>query len=127
MSLPSNIDVPDVDADAKINATVDRQVRVALGHRALHCDHARHRVDDARELEQQAIAHGLDYATAVLANRWIDQLRAVSPQGGQCAGLVRAHQPHIAGNIGRDDGGKFAGDPALVHRLPPDPRWIAVG
>ena len=52
---------------------------VPLGHRPLHLDRAAHRIDDARELDQQAVAGGLDDAAAVLGDLRIDQLAAHAP------------------------------------------------
>src|SRR6516162_3022924 len=58
-------DVAEVDAHAELNAAFGRHIGVALGHPLLHFDRAAYRVDDAGELDQQAVAGGLDDATAV--------------------------------------------------------------
>ena len=70
-------DVADIDADAELDAPLRRHVGVALGHPALHLDGAAHRIDDAGELDQQAVAGGLDDAAAVLGDLRIDQLAAM--------------------------------------------------
>ena len=73
---------------------------VALGHRALHFDRATHRIDDAGEFNQHAVAGGLDDAAAVLLDLVIDQLMAHRFEAFERTFLVRPHQPRIAGNIG---------------------------
>ena len=69
-------DVAEIDADAELDAAVLRHIGVALGHAALHLDRAAHRVDDAGELDQHAVAGGLDDAAAVLGDLGIDKLAA---------------------------------------------------
>ena len=67
-------DVADVDADAEGNAPILSYPGGAVGHRRLHFDGASHRIDYARELQQQAVARGLHDAAAVSADRGIDDL-----------------------------------------------------
>ena len=85
---------------------------VALGHRLLHLDRAAHRIDDAGELDQQAVAGGLDDAAVVLGDLRVDQLAAERFEPFERAFLVRPHQPRIARHIGGEDRGEAAG---LVH------------
>jgi hypothetical protein len=61
-------DVADIDAHAKLDATLWRCGSVAGGHFALHLDRATHRVDDAGELGKEAIAGRLDDATPMLGD-----------------------------------------------------------
>ena len=44
------------------------QVRIALGDDPLHVDRAQHRLDDARELHERAVARELDDAAVVLGD-----------------------------------------------------------
>ena len=46
-------DVAEVNADAKLDASLRRQARVALDHAVLHFDRAAHRVDHAAELDDR--------------------------------------------------------------------------
>jgi hypothetical protein len=85
-------DVADVDADAQDDPAVVRDADVAQRHAALEVDREPHRVDDARELEQQAVAHRLDDAAVVLGDLRVDQLAAVRLERGQRAALVAPHQ-----------------------------------
>ena len=68
MSSPSTIDVAKVDADPELDALFVGVLRVALGHPALHRDSAAQRVNNARELDQDAVAGGLDDASPVLGD-----------------------------------------------------------
>ena len=97
-------DVADIDADAEFDAAVGRHIGVPFGHLALDFDGAAHRVDDAGELGQQTVAGGLDDAAAVLADPEIDDFAPVRLQPGERLLLVGAHQPAVAGDIGRQNG-----------------------
>ena len=74
------------------------------GHLALDLDGAAHRIDDADELGQQAVAGGLDDASAVLGDLGIDEFAAMCLQSGKGALLVGTHQPAVAGDIDGQDG-----------------------
>ena len=65
-------DVAEMDADAELDALLGRQAGVALDHAALHLDRAAHRVDDAAELDDRAVAGALDDA-AMMQRRWSDR------------------------------------------------------
>ena len=67
-------DVAEIDADAELDARCPPARRVALGHLALHVDRAAHRVDDAGELDQQAVASGFDDAAAMLLDLRVGKL-----------------------------------------------------
>ena len=70
--------VAEMDADAILDALFWRQARVALDQAVLHLDCAAHRVDDATELDDAAVACALDDAAMMYRNGWIDQsLRSV--------------------------------------------------
>src|SRR5262245_55527872 len=58
-------DVAEVDANAESNAAIFWNVDGLGDHRCLHLDRAAHGIDHARELQQQAVAGGLDDAAAV--------------------------------------------------------------
>jgi len=86
-------------------------MRVPLGHRLLHRDRAAHRIDDAGEFHQHAVAGGLDDAALVLGDLRVDQLAAEGLEAREGAGLVLAHEPAVSRNIGREDGREPALDP----------------
>ena len=92
--------------------------RHSRGHRPLHLNRAAHGVDDAGELDQQAVAGGLDDAAAMLGDLRVDQLAPDRLQPRERAFLVRAHQPRIADDIGRHDCRQTAFDPPFAHMEP---------
>jgi hypothetical protein len=59
----------------------------SLCNLALHFDGATHRIVDTGELQEQAIAGGLDDVTAMFLNFWIGQL---APKRGKRPFLVDA-------------------------------------
>ena len=86
--------VAEVDADAKPNAAVLGEIQIAVGHRALDFGGAAHRIDDAGEFRQHAVADGLDDAAVMLADLRIDQLL-------RCA-LRRSWVPSSSASIRRE-------------------------
>ena len=101
-------DVADVDADAEGNAPILGYPGGAVSHRRLHLDRAAHGIDHARELQQQAVARGLDDAPSMAGDCWVDHLLPKGFQRRQRAALVPAHQPRVARDVSRHDGGKAA-------------------
>jgi hypothetical protein len=104
-------DVADIDANAEFDAALRRHIDVALGHVALDFDGAAYRIDDAGELDQQAVARGLDDAAAVLGDLGIDKLAPMRLQPGERLLLLGSHQPAVAGDIGRQNGRQASLDP----------------
>jgi hypothetical protein len=94
-------DVAEIDADAELQPPLRLDVGVALGHPALHLDSKAHRVDDAGELDQHAVAGGLDDAAAVRGDLGVAQFGPDPFEGGERALLISSHQPRVAGDIGR--------------------------
>ena len=97
-------DVAQIDADAEGNAFVLRHGRVAIRHADLNRQNAFDCADDAWELKQQPVAHGLDDAAAMLGDQRVNQFRPVRPERSKRTGLVGAHQARIANYVGRNDG-----------------------
>jgi hypothetical protein len=94
-------DVAEIDADAKLDAALARDTVIAQRHLALQFDRAAHRIDDAREFDQQPVAGRLDNAAAMLGNFGVHQFAPGYLERRERALLVLAHQPRIAGDIGR--------------------------
>ena len=92
-----------------------RPAGAAGGHFALHLDRTAHRVDDAGELDQQAVAGGLDDATPMLGDFGIAEFTANRTQRRERALFVLAHQPRIAGDIDRQNGRQSSLDPPFAH------------
>jgi len=72
--------VAEIDADAKLGAAILRQHRVAREKVPLHFQRAAHRIDDAAELDESAIAAMLDDASAMLADLGRDNLAAMGQE-----------------------------------------------
>jgi hypothetical protein len=96
-------DIAEMYADAEIDAPVGRQAGIALSHAVLHLDRATHRLDDAVEFDQSAVAGALDDASAMHGDGGIDQITAQRPQPRQGAIFVGAGKPAVADNVGRQD------------------------
>ncbi len=96
-------DVAEVDADAEANALAIREVGVSVLHPPLHNDGAAHGIDDRGELDQHAVAGGLEDAAAVLIDQRIDQFTPMTFENGERLLLVRPHQPRIFDDIGAED------------------------
>ena len=109
--------VAEIDADPELDPAGRRHVGVALGHPALDLGGALDGLDDARELDQHAIAAGLDDPALVLGDRGIDQLEPVRPQARERARFVRLHEPAVAHHVGGEDHGEPALDGVDFHSL----------
>ena len=95
--------VAEVNADAKLDAFVERDARVALDHGVLNFDCAAHRVDDAAELDDAAVAGALDDAAMMHGDCGIDQIAAQRAQPRQGSIFVRAGEPAVADHIRDQD------------------------
>jgi hypothetical protein len=86
------------DSNAEFDALLERQAGISFAHSTLHVNGAAHRVDHARELEQQTVSHRC--TPAVLGDLRIYEFANVSFQCGQGAAVVAAHEAGIARVIG---------------------------
>src|SRR5437016_10819173 len=68
-------DIAQVNSDPESDEAVGSDLGIALRHTALHGQRAAHGVDDARKLDQDAVAGGLDDAAAMHRDGRIDQLQ----------------------------------------------------
>ena len=78
----------------------------------LHLDRAAHRVDDAAELDDAAVAGALDDAAVMRGDGRVDQVAAERPKPRKRAVLVRAGEPAVADDIGDQDRRELSG---LAH------------
>ena len=76
---------------------------IAFDHSVLHLDRAAHGIDDAAELDENAVASALNDAPMMHGYGGIDQLAAQRAQPRQRSLLVGAREPAIADNIGDED------------------------
>ena len=82
-----------MDADPKFDALVGRDPSVALDHRPLDFNGAVHRVDDAAELDDAAVAGALDDAAVMRGDGGVDQIAAQGPKARQGSILVGPGKP----------------------------------
>jgi hypothetical protein len=116
-------DIADVHADAEFDAPVVGDVRIAFGHTHLHGNGATHGIDGAGELDQHAVAGGLDDTAGILGDLAVQELAAVLLQTRERTLLVFADEPAVASNIGREDGGQPPLNAILGHSINrPTPR-----
>jgi hypothetical protein len=66
--------VPEVDANAELDAALGRQTGVALHHAALHFDGAAHGVNDAAELDDGPVARALNDSAMMNRNDGIGEM-----------------------------------------------------
>ena len=95
--------IAEMNANPELDALLGRHTSVALDHSGLHFDRAAHRVNDAAELDDAAVAGALDHPAAIGLDRGIDQIAAQRPEPRQRAILIRPGEPAIADDIGRQD------------------------
>ena len=94
-----------------------RYPAAAFGDRALHLDGAAHRVEDAREFDEHAVAGGLDDAALPERDLGIDQIATQGFETRERPFLVRFHEPAVPDHIGGEDGGKPALGTFFGHLL----------
>ena len=82
-----------MDADPKFDALVGRDLSVALDHRPLDFNGEVHRIDDAAELDDAAIAGALDDPAVVHGDDRVDQVAAERPEPGENPVLVGSGKP----------------------------------
>src|SRR5262249_39646310 len=93
----------DIDADAKLDASVRRHRDISFAHCALDFCRTTHGFDRACELDQRPVPGRLDDAAAMLVDFRINESSAKLFQGGEGALLVLPHQPSVPRHIGREN------------------------
>src|SRR5260370_40597248 len=109
-------DVAEVNPDAKLDPSLICNIRVALGHAALHVHRAAHGVHYARKFDENAVSGGLDDAPTVLRNLRVHQFATAGLEACESAFLVSAHESAVASHIGGQDGGDLAFHTLGRHR-----------
>ena len=105
-----------MDADAEIDPALGRKCGVAFSQPSLQLGRTAHRVDDARKLDQQPVAGGLDEASLMSGDLRVDHLSAQRLEPAECPLLLGFDQPRISRDIGRQDRRETAG---LAHFASP--------
>jgi hypothetical protein len=105
-----------MNADAEFDALVGRDLGVALDHRPLDFDGAVHRIDDAAEFNDAAVAGAFDDAPVVGGDCRIHEIAAETAQARECAILVRASESAVTDDIRDQDRRELSG---FAHCVPP--------
>ena len=95
--------VAEVDAYSIADAARLRHLGLAVGHRGLDRDGAFDGVDHARELDQQAIAGGLDDMAVVVGDLRVDQLATMRLLAHDRVLFVEFHKPGEADHVGGEN------------------------
>ena len=111
--------VAEIDPDAEYDPLILWRRCVPRGHSTLHRDRAGDGLNDAWELDQDAVAGGFDDAAFVFGDARIDQFAAMRFEARQGASLVLAHEPRVAGHIGGENGCEPALDPLSTQNFLP--------
>ena len=106
-------DVAEIDADAELDVPVFRHPGIALGHAALDFDRAARRIEHAAELDQEAVAHHLEDAPAMLGDGRVEELAAMLAQRAHRALFIGLHEPAVANDVGR----QYCRQPTLDRRI----------
>src|SRR5262245_26490245 len=89
-----------------MNADAQQQPRLAVGF--LYRLGAAHRLNSAGELDQEAVADGLEKPSSVFGDLWLDHVGPQSLELRQRARLVAADELRVADHVGHQDRGKAA-------------------
>jgi len=89
-----------MDAGAEQDLPFGRQTDIALNHAILHFDGAANRVNDAAELDENAIACTFDHTAMVNGDGGIDEVGAKATETRDRALLIGRGKAAIANNIG---------------------------
>jgi hypothetical protein len=87
----------------ELDAAIFRNTVIAQRNFALQFHRGAHRVDDARELDEQPVTGSLDDAAVILGDLGVSDVAAQRGQRRVGPFLVRAHQPRVVGDVGHQD------------------------
>ena len=120
-AVPENViaienDIADIDADAEFDALVRCNPGVTLGHATLDVDRTTDGVDHAHEFHEHSIARRFDDSAAMFGDLRINEFFTVRLELAQCAFLIGAHKPAIAGNVAGENRGQPAVHLVFGHK-----------
>ena len=92
-----------MNAYTELDPLIRRNIPVVVGHAALDLNSTSGGVHRARELDQHAIACGLDDAPPMLSDFEIDKRSPDSLQLGQRIFFIDAHKAAVTGDINRQN------------------------
>ena len=103
--------VAKMNADAEFDAPLGRHAGVALDHAVLHFDRAAHRVDDAAELDDAAVAGALDDAPVMRGDRRDRSDRCAAPAAAPASDPRRRRRAGCSRRHRRPGSQRFSGFP----------------
>ena len=106
-------DVAEMNADAEFDAPLRRHAGVALDEAGLHFDRAAHRVDDAAELDDCAVAGALDDATVMGGDGRVDEIAAQPPERAPACGPRRRRRAGCSRQYPRPGSPRVSGSRSL--------------
>jgi hypothetical protein len=98
-----------VDADAKLNAALRRQASIALDHPVLHINSAAHGIDNASELDENAVSSPLNDAAVMRRDGGIEQIAPQPAQPRKRPLLVGTGKLAVPGHICCQNCGQLSG------------------
>jgi hypothetical protein len=101
-----------MNADTELDPALGRHSGIAFDHRVLQFNGAAHRIDNAAEFDDAAVAGALDNAAAMHGDGRVDEIAAKRAKPGEDAIFVRAGEPAVADDVGHQDRYEFSG---LTH------------
>ncbi len=114
-----NDDIALVHADPEFDPLVHRNVRIALGYRALDSHGGANGLHSAGVFYENSVSGRLDDAAVILGDVGIDDLTPNGFNSAKCATLILAHQPAVADHICHQDRRKPALGVHLMHSRSP--------
>jgi hypothetical protein len=96
-------DIALMDPDPQLDAMVCRAIATVVRDLPLDLDRAAESIDDTDELDEEAVAAGLDQPAAMRGDRGIDRFRPDRPQSIEGSFFVHPDQARVAGDIGCQD------------------------
>jgi hypothetical protein len=108
-------DIAEIDAKAEHDASIFREIGVAVDHLALDFDCAPYRVNDAGKLKEHTVASIFDNPPVMLANLRFEQVPLERVQARMCALLIQLREARIADHVRDDDRHELALNARLHH------------
>jgi hypothetical protein len=115
--------VADVDANAKLHSATIFDPGASGRRRILHCDGAFNCIHHAAKLRQDAIAGGIDHATAMTRDHWKHERQKIL-QVTDGLGFVGPDQSAVASDVGGENCRQPAGNHYSFAGLRQDRFWF---
>lgn len=101
-------DITEIDAHTDVNSFSRCHPVIALRHLPLDYNRAFHRIDDARKLGQESVAHEFEHSTVVPLDFRLEEFGPMRLEPRKRSLLVALHKCRVADRIGGKNGRKLA-------------------